>query len=95
MNISPLNISDYLDSEEMIATYLNTVLTEGNEDELVVAIGHVARAIGMGKIAQQTGLSRTSLYKAFAEGANPQFQTIIRVLKSFGNTLEVGVLTKS
>ena len=82
-------ISDFLDSEEMIATYLNTVLEEGDEDDLVVAIGHVAKAIGMGKIAQQTGMSRTSLYKAFAEGANPQFQTVLKVLKCLGSEIKV------
>ena len=89
MKPKALEISAFLDSEEMIATYLNTVLEEGDEDDLVVAIGHVAKAIGMGKIAQQTGMSRTSLYKAFAEGANPQFQTVLKVLKSLGSEIKV------
>lgn len=89
MKLSPLNISEYLDSEEMIATYLNAVLEEGNKDDLVMAIGHVAKAIGMSKIAEQTGMSRTSLYKAFAEGSNPQFQTVLKVLKSFGSEIKV------
>jgi probable addiction module antidote protein len=43
----------------------------------------------MGKIAQQTGMSRTSLYKAFAEGANPQFQTVLKVLKCLGSEIKV------
>ena len=89
MKPTAFEISHFLDSEEMIATYLNTVLEEGDEDDLVVAIGHVAKAIGMGKIAQQTGMSRTSLYKAFAEGANPQFQTVLKVLKSLGSAIKV------
>jgi len=82
-------LTHFLDSEEMIATYLNAVLEEGDKDDLVVAIGHVAKAVGMGKIAQQTGMSRTSLYKAFAEGANPQFQTVLKVLKSLGSEIKV------
>jgi len=89
MKPTAFEISAFLDSEEMIANYLNTVLEEGDEDDLVVAIGHVAKAIGMGKIAQQTGMSRTSLYKAFAEGANPQFQTVLKVLKSLGSEIKV------
>jgi len=89
MKPTTFEISNFLDSEEMIATYLNTVLEEGDEDDLVVAIGHVAKAVGMGKIAQQTGMSRTSLYKAFAEGANPQFQTVLKVLKSLGSEIKV------
>ena len=89
MKPTAFEISHFLDSEEMIATYLNAILEEGDEDDLVVAIGHVAKAIGMGKIAQQTGMSRTSLYKAFAEGANPQFQTVLKVLKSLGSAIKV------
>ena len=89
MKPTAFEISAFLDSEEMIANYLNTVLEEGDEDDLVVAIGHVAKVIGMGKIAQQTGMSRTSLYKAFAEGANPQFQTVLKVLKSLGSEIKV------
>jgi len=42
-----------LDSEEMIAEYLNTVLEEGESSDLIVAIGHIAKAIGMTKIAKK------------------------------------------
>ena len=89
MKPKAFELTHFLDSEEMIATYLNALLEEGDEDDLVVAIGHVAKAVGMGKIAQQTGMSRTSLYKAFAEGANPQFQTVLKVLKSLGSEIKV------
>ena len=81
METSKFDIADYLESKKMIAEYLNTVLEEGNENEIVTAIGHVAKAIGMTKIAQETGMSRPSLYKALSEGAKPQFSTIMKVLK--------------
>jgi len=35
MNISKFDVADYLDSNEMIAEYLNTVLEDGNEADLV------------------------------------------------------------
>jgi len=41
----------------MFAEYLNTVLEEGNNSDVINAIGHIAKAIGMTKIAQETGLS--------------------------------------
>lgn len=47
--ITKFEISDYLDNEEMIAEYLNTVLEEGDSEDLIVAIGHIAKAIGMRK----------------------------------------------
>ena len=73
MTTTNFDIADYLRSKEMIAEYLNTVLAEGNNADIIKAIGHVAKAVGMTKIAEETGLSRPSLYKALSEGAKPQF----------------------
>jgi len=93
METSRFNISDYLDSKEMIAEYLNTVLAEGNDAEVIAAIGHIAKSIGMTKIAQETGLSRPSLYKALSEGSKPQFDTIMKVLRAIGGNIQVNPLT--
>lgn len=95
MEPSKFEISDYLDSNEMIAEYLNEVLENGNETDLVIAIGHVAKAIGMTKIAERTGMSRPSLYKALSDGAKPQFSTIIKVLKAIGGQVTVNPLPVS
>ena len=62
METTKFDLADYLDNKEMIASYLNTVLEEGTNDEIVIAIGHIAKAIGMTKIAEETGLSRPSLH---------------------------------
>jgi len=48
----------------MIAEYLNTVLEEGDNSDVITAIGHIAKAIGMTKIAEKTGLS---IYKALSD----------------------------
>jgi probable addiction module antidote protein len=93
METSKFDIADYLDSKEMIAEYLNAVLEEGNDTQVVTAIGHIAKAIGMTKIAQETGMSRPSLYKALSVGAKPQFSTIMKVLKAVGGQLKVNPLT--
>ena len=89
MKTSKFDIADYLESNEMIAEYLNTVLEDGDSADLIVAIGHVAKAVGMTKIAEQTGMSRPSLYKAFAKDAKPQFGTILKVLKAIGGRISV------
>ena len=89
MNISNFDIADYLDNKDMIAEYLNTVLEEGNSSDLIVAIGHVAKAIGMSKISEATGMSRPSLYKALSEGSKPQFATIMKVLKAIGGQIQI------
>jgi probable addiction module antidote protein len=89
MQTSRFEIADYLDNKEMIAEYLNTVLEEGNHADVINAIGHIAKAIGMTKIAEETGLSRPSLYKALSDGAKPQFGTIMKVLKAIGGQIQV------
>jgi len=93
METSRFNISDYLDNNVMIAEYLNTVLAEGDDSEIIIAIGHVAKSIGMTKIAHQTGLSRPSLYKALSVGSKPQFDTIMKVLKAFGGQIQISPMT--
>lgn len=93
METSKFDIADYLDNNEMIAEYLNTVLEEGSDTDLVTAIGHVAKAIGMTKIAEETGMSRPSLYKALSEGAKPQFSTIMKVLKAVGGQIHINPVT--
>ncbi len=89
MGTSQFDIADYLDSNEMIAEYLNVVLAEGDDSDVITAIGHVAKSIGMTKIAQETGLSRPSLYKALADGAKPQFETIMKVLRAIGGQIKI------
>lgn len=93
METSKFDITDYLESNEMIAEYLNAVLEEGNDAEIVTAIGHIAKAIGMTKIAEETGMSRPSLYKALSEGAKPQFSTILKVLKAVGGQIHIHPVT--
>jgi probable addiction module antidote protein len=93
MTTTKFEIADYLDNNTMIAEYLNTVLQEGNNDEIVAAIGHIAKAIGMTKIAEETGLSRPSLYKALSNGAKPQFSTILKVLRAVGGQVKINPMT--
>lgn len=89
MGTSKFEIAVYLENKEMIAEYLNTVLEEGNNADVINAIGHIAKSIGMTKIAEETGMSRPSLYKALSDGAKPQFETIMKVLKAIGGQIQV------
>jgi probable addiction module antidote protein len=93
MATTKFDVADYLDSNEMVAAYLNEVLENGNENDLITAIGNVAKAIGMTKIAEKSGLSRPSLYKALSDGAKPQFSTIIKVLKAVGGQVTVNPIS--
>ena len=76
------DITEYLDSDESIAEYLSQVLEDGDNDEFIRAIGHIAKAKGMAQIAKDTGLGRESLYKAFRANAKPRFDTVLKVINS-------------
>jgi probable addiction module antidote protein len=81
--------SRYLDSEEMITEYLSAALEDENPQVFLAAIADVAKARGMTDIAKATGLGRESLYKAFAPGAKPRYETVCKVLSSLGVKLVV------
>jgi probable addiction module antidote protein len=76
--------ADYLDSPEAIAAYIDAVFEDGDPALLVHALGVVARARGMTQVARETGLSRESLYRALDSNGNPEFATVVRVLKALG-----------
>jgi probable addiction module antidote protein len=94
METSKFDIADYLDSNEMITEYLNVVLAEGNESDFIVALGNIAKSKGMSKIANETGLSRPSLYKALSDGSKPQFETIMKVLRAIGGQIQINPTTE-
>src|ERR1700733_9065777 len=77
------------ETKEDIAAYLDAVLEDGDSDLLKAALGDVARAKGMTEIAQAAGLGRANLYKALSPEGNPEFATVVRVLKALGLRLSV------
>ena len=88
-NIVAFDAADYLDNDLVISEYLNAALEDENPNVFLQAIADVAKARGMTKLAKDTGLGRESLYKAFAPGAKPRYDTVLKVLQSFGVKLNV------
>lgn len=86
-HIAVFDAADYLDTDEIIAEYLSAALEDPNPDVFLMAVADVAKAKGMGRIAGATGLGRESLYKAFAPGAKPRYDTVLKVLRALGMQL--------
>src|ERR1700744_939831 len=78
---------DYLDTEERQAACIAAALESCYSDYVRDALGIVARARGMGGIARRAGLNRESLYKALGETGNPEFSTVMRIVRALGLTL--------
>jgi probable addiction module antidote protein len=80
----PWDAAEHLTTEEDMAAYLEAALEDGDPALISAALGDIARAKGMSQIAQETGLGRESLYKALSPGGNPEFSTVLKVVRALG-----------
>jgi len=78
------DVAEYLHTPEEIAAYLEASLEEGDAAFVAKALGDIARAKGMTKVAKAAGLSRESLYKALSGERSPGLDTILKVIKALG-----------
>lgn len=85
----PWDVTEHLDSEEAIAAYLDAVFEDGDPKLIAAAIGDVARARGMSEIAEKSGLSRESLYRALSSDGNPEMATVLKVMRALGMRVSV------
>lgn len=85
----PFDAAQYLGSAEAQAELLRDALETGDAGYIAHAIGVVARAQGMSKIAKDAGLSREALYKALSPNGNPTLSTLLSVMKALNVKLEV------
>jgi len=92
LKITQFDVSEYLDSEDSIASYLSSIIEEGDPQLLLAAISDVAKARGMAKIASDSGLGRESLYKALKPESKPRFETILKVLNSLGVKIQFNAI---
>jgi len=81
---SSFDVANYLDSDEVIAAYLNEVLAEDDHDLLLSALDDIARARGMTEVADAAGVTRPGLYKALKPGAKTGFVTVRKLVNALG-----------
>jgi len=83
------DVADYLTSPQRIAAYLELALEEGEPTAISTALGNVARAKGMTRLAKETGLTREALYRALAPEGNPTLSTFTAVLDALGLKMRI------
>lgn len=88
--------ADQLESEEDMALYLDACLAEDPGDGSVVraALMDIARARGMSQLARDSGITREGLYKALSATGNPEFSTVLKVIKALKITLHAAAVGK-
>lgn len=78
------DVIEHLKTETDMAAYLEAVLEDGDPLLITAALGDIARAKGMTELARATGLGRESLYKALSAEGNPEFATVLKVIRALG-----------
>ncbi len=84
----PYDVASQLRTANERAAYLDAWLAEAPDDAAGIAraLGDIARAKGMTRVAKDAGMSRESLYKALGGEGNPSFATVLKVARALGLT---------
>lgn len=78
------DVQDHLKSAEDRAAYLEAVFEDGDPTLIAVALGDVARAVGITQVAKDAGVTREALYKALSERGDPKLSTLMGVIGALG-----------
>jgi len=89
IELKAYDVAEQLDSEDEICRYLEAAFEDGDAAVITHALGNVARARGMARIAADVGISRAGLYKALGEKGNPSLDTLMAIVRSLGMKLTV------
>ena len=84
VKVSKCDAADYLKTPAAIAAYLTEAFETNDPIYILTAFDTVARAKEITDISKATGLARESPYKTFKENARPEFETVRKVMGSFG-----------
>jgi probable addiction module antidote protein len=87
--ITPFDIAQHLETDTDIRDFLRETANTGDPSDFIHALNVAAKAKGMTELAKQAGVTRASLYKSLAEGGNPRFETIAKVVEALGCKLVV------
>ena len=72
------------------AAYLDQVLADGDQEELMLALRRLSEAFGgVTGLAQQAGLNSTTLYRTLSSNGNPELRTLRALLAAMGLRLSV------
>jgi probable addiction module antidote protein len=85
LKTKPFDPADFLKDEETISAYLTEALESDDARLIAQVLGDIARARGgMAVLAKETGISREALYRALSDNGNPEFATVLKVVRALG-----------
>jgi probable addiction module antidote protein len=91
LKTEPFDAARYLTSARAQTELFNDALASGNAAYFAHALGIIARARGMTKVAHEAGVTREALYTALSEDGDPRLMTLLSVARALGVTLTASV----
>lgn len=83
-------IASFRDDPEYAAVFLNSVLEEGDEEDLLEALRYMSAAFGgVSGVAEQADMNAHTLYRTLSAKGNPELRTVTAILKAMGMRLAV------
>jgi probable addiction module antidote protein len=74
---------------------LNTILEEGDQEELMLALRRISEAFGgVQKLAEEAKLNANTLYLTLSPKGNPELKSLRSVLRAMGMQLTVRPIRK-
>jgi len=84
LKTAPFDAAEVLDTEDAIEEFIAAAFETEDPAFIAKALGTVARARNMSRLAEEIGMSRPALYRALSGEGNPEFATIAKVMRALG-----------
>ncbi len=78
------DLLERLRNPELAAAYIMSAIIDNDLGFLPIALGDVAKAHGMSKLAEKTGINRRTLYKVLDQKGNPSFELVTQIVEALG-----------
>jgi probable addiction module antidote protein len=80
----------FRDDPQYAIDFLNAILADGDQAELLIALRQLAKAFGgVQTIAEKADLNPTQLYRTLSSEGNPELKSLSAILKAMGLRLAV------
>jgi probable addiction module antidote protein len=89
-NHEEATIESFRKDPKFAAEYLNDLLEDGGQEEVMIALRRMAHAFGgMPELAESARLNATTLYRTLSREGNPELRSMAALLKAMGLRLAV------
>ena len=93
------NTTDYLKNDkelqrEYLSELLNNYLFDGDTEAFLSALKPLIEAeSSVSSFAKKSNINRTYFYKIFSHKTNPDFNTLIKIIQTFGFDMKIELLS--